>query len=184
LPELKQIADLLFSDFERHPVWIGVHNVDAGQPWYDDCDEETYRPWTAALPVAAEIGFVLVRASIELHDGSAYPGAVRAAAQDWDAPLRPGLPTASARYSGSDLTVLGVQQPRIFVGQRTFTFWGGQRGISQERRQAVYSALGKSPGSVFPLRFTADSQLATGLLAGRLDGFYRAVFGKAPEVEL
>ena len=60
-PELKQFSDLTPSDFERHPIWVDCHVVDYDEPWYDDTDEETYRPWAGPLPV--EIGSsVLVRA--------------------------------------------------------------------------------------------------------------------------
>lgn len=45
-PELKQIGALSLSDFLRHPVWVGVHTRDTDEPWYDETDEETYRPWT------------------------------------------------------------------------------------------------------------------------------------------
>ena len=33
-PELKQFADLTYSDFERYPVWVGVHDMDYGKPWW------------------------------------------------------------------------------------------------------------------------------------------------------
>jgi hypothetical protein len=69
-PELKQSWDLSSDDFERHRVWIGVHNVDIGEPWYDLSDEAIYRPWNRSLPVTAEEGFVLVAALFELRDGS------------------------------------------------------------------------------------------------------------------
>jgi hypothetical protein len=45
-------------------------------------------------------------------------------------------------------------------------------GIPAEERQAFYSALEKFPDAVFPLRFDADSGLATGAVAGQIEGFY------------
>jgi hypothetical protein len=184
LPVLKQITDLSFSDFERHPAWIGVHNIDFGQPWYDSSDEETFRSWTGALPVAAETGVVLVRASVELHDGGTYPGAIAAVDSNWDRPPGPGVRSISARFGDSMLVLLGIQQPRIFVGQEAFTFWGGRLGVPSERRQALYTALGKMPTSIFPLRFSADPQFATGILTGQVNGFYRSISGQPPQVEI
>jgi hypothetical protein len=48
-PVLKQFGDLTLADFERHPVWVSVHGLDEGAPWYDDTNEETFRPWTDDL---------------------------------------------------------------------------------------------------------------------------------------
>jgi hypothetical protein len=47
-------------------------------------------------------------------------------------------------------------------------------GIRAEERQAFYSALENVPNAVFPLRFNADSGLATGAVAGQIKGFYRS----------
>ena len=48
-PELKQFADLTPTDFERHPVWIACHAEDYAEPWFNETDEETFRPWMGAL---------------------------------------------------------------------------------------------------------------------------------------
>jgi hypothetical protein len=64
-PELKQFGDLTPADFERHPVWIACHWEDEGEPWYDETDEATFRPWTGALPAAPSEGMFLVRGSRE-----------------------------------------------------------------------------------------------------------------------
>jgi len=47
MPELKQFGDLYPADFDRHPVWVGSHGADDGQPWYDETDEETFDPLPA-----------------------------------------------------------------------------------------------------------------------------------------
>jgi hypothetical protein len=99
--ELKQFGELDLEDFQHHPVWIGCHTADYGRPWYEDTDEETFRPYTGKLPVDPSEGMLLIRALIELRDGSRYPGFVT-----------PG--------SG-----LGTQQPQIFVDGRRFSFWEG-----------------------------------------------------------
>ena len=154
MAEMKQFGDLSPADFDGHPVWVSCHGTDDGQPWYDETDEETFRPWTGALPVGQADGMFLVRATFELRNGSRYSGFITPA------------------FDGTDL---GVLQPHIFVGERCFSFWGGMFGIPAEERQAFYSALGNAPDAVFPLRFDAGSGLATGALAGQLKGFYRGV---------
>ena len=151
-PELKQFGDLLPADFERHPVWIGCHGEDADEPWYDETDEETFRPWTGALPAAPSAGTLLVRATFELRDGSRYLGFV--------------TPT----FVAGDL---GAQHPHMFIDDRRFWFWGGMFGIPPAKRRDFYAAIGKSAEAVFPVRFGADPGLATGATSGEAGGFYR-----------
>ena len=151
-PELKQFADLTPEDFEHHPVWIGCHTVDYDEPWYDSTDEETFRPWTGKLPAGASEGMLLVRATLELHDGTRHNGFVTPASKEGD---------------------LATQQPQIFAGARRFGFWGGIFGVPQNERQALCAALGKTPNQVFPLRFSVDPSLATGVTNGQVEGFYR-----------
>jgi hypothetical protein len=184
-PELKQFADLTYSDFERCPVWVGVHNMDYGKPWYDTSDESTYRPNTEPLPVAAECGAVLVRASFILCDGSRRHGFVRAVSPSWDVPLRKGMATPSSLSGGDSAhALLGIQQPRIFVNQDTVGFWGGVGGVASEKRQLFYTSLGKPAEAVFPIAFAADAGLATGLTDGEVRGFYRMVLGQPTVLEL
>jgi hypothetical protein len=125
------------------------HTADYGKPWYDDADEETFRPYAGELPADPSEGMLLVRAVISLKDGSTYPGF-----------MTPG--------SG-----LGTQQPQIFVDDRVFGFWGGMVGMAERAQQELYAALGKDPDAIFPLRFVADPGLASGIVEGQVDGFYR-----------
>jgi hypothetical protein len=191
IPELKQINTLTPAEFERHPVWVGVHNMDSGKPWYDLADEGTYRPWTDSLP-APERGFVLVTAKLILHDESVYSGFVTAAAHNWDAPPPPrrmkggGISQARshrARHGDSPLVILGFQQRTIFVNGRQFHFWGGMRGVAPEKRAAFYSAIGKPPEAIFPLQFIGEPNLSTGIVTGQVDGFYRSIWDQPPECE-
>jgi hypothetical protein len=151
-PRLRQFGDLSAADFERHPVWIACHTADCGEPWYGETNEETFRPWTGTLPVAPSDGMLLVRATLQLPDGTRYAGFVTPTSKDGD---------------------LGVQQPQIFVGDRRFDFWGGIRGHTAQERHALYAALGRDPDAIFPLQFNVDPRLATGSVAGEVLGFYR-----------
>ena len=55
-PTLKQFGDLSPLDFDASPVWVQCHIIDYDEPWYDDTDEETFRPWDRALPVDPDNG--------------------------------------------------------------------------------------------------------------------------------
>src|SRR6266481_7973753 len=126
-PELKQFGNLTSEDFERCAVWIGCHTFDYDEPWYDDTDEETFRPWDSDLPVDASQGMLLVRATIELRDGSRHSGFTTPALNRGD---------------------LGTQQPQIFAGDSRFGFWGGVIGVPVEERQALYAALERKADAI------------------------------------
>jgi hypothetical protein len=192
-PELRQAWELTLVDFERHPVWIGVHNFDFDKPWYDKSDEATFRPWTGDLPAPTTRGIVLVPATFTLRDNSTYPGYITALNADWDVAPPPrkvfgGGAVHRGKFSeryGGPLAILGRQHPQIFVRGQRFSFWGGFKGVSAEKRQAFYAAIGKSPDAVFPLRFDADPKFAVGILTGQVTGFYRtSLSGEPPQVEL
>jgi hypothetical protein len=151
-PELKQFGELSPADFQRHPVWIACHTEDFAEPWFNETDEETFRPWTSALPVGPSDGMSLVRATFELHDGSRHDGFLTPASKEGE---------------------LGTLQPHLFVSGKSFGFWGGMAGVRPDRRTALYEALGKGPEALFPIRFSTDADLATGVAAGQIDGFYR-----------
>jgi hypothetical protein len=194
-PTLKQIENLTPSDFDCHPIWVGVHNNDFGEPWYDQSDEQTYRPWTGPLPFPGKDRFAifLVATSFCLADGSVYPGYFNPASDDWDLPLQPrrmkdGSYTKplqwSARRGGSPLSVLALLRPVIFIADRAFGF---HLLRDPERRkasvQSFYSAIGKSPNAVFPVRFHADPGYFNGIVAGKMDGFYSFPLDKQPEID-
>jgi hypothetical protein len=52
-----------------------------------------------------------------------------------------------------------------------------------QERQALYNALEKAPDAIFPLRFSADPNLATGISTGQEDGFYRSLSKQPPAFE-
>ena len=67
-PELKQFGTITKADFERFPVWVNVHTLDYDESWYDETDEETFRPWTDELPIDPSLGMFLVRSQIIFAD--------------------------------------------------------------------------------------------------------------------
>jgi hypothetical protein len=95
---------------------------------------------------------LLVRATFELHDGSRHDGFLTPAFREGE---------------------IGALHPHLLVGDKSFGFWGGMFGVRADRRSAFYKALGKRPEAIFPIQFSADPNLATGVVTGRVDGFYR-----------
>lgn len=152
-PVLKQFGDLVPADFQQHPVWIGCHTADYDEPWYDETDEETFRPWTGELPAGPEEGMLLVRATFTIADGRVFVGFV------------------TPQHQGEPLD-LGLLQPALFLPSGELVqFWCGIVGVDDSTRRALYDGLGASAEQVFPIRFTADQGLTTGQASGTVPGF-------------
>lgn len=149
-PELKQFGDLTEADFERHPVWIGVHTVDTNEPWYDETDEETFRPRLASPPARLSEGMLLVKATFRLADGSLHRGFATPA---------------------QDAEDIATMQPQLFAGGRRFGFWHGMLAVSASEREALYRVLGRVGDRVFPLTFEAAPGLTSDLCRGTVQGF-------------
>jgi hypothetical protein len=191
VPELKQSPDLSLEDFQRHTVWVRVHNLDTNERWYELADAFTFRPWSGALPVDSEKVYVRIAASFVLRDGSEFPGYVRAVSNGW-ADLVPSPTTTKSgkphqqgsprsRFGGSQLAIFQQQLPTIFVGDQRFDFWRGlQLKDYEEIRQSFYRAVGKEPNAIFPIHFRGTPGLATGIVTGELSGFYRVKLGAIP----
>lgn len=154
-PELKQFGDLRTSDFERVPVWAACHSFDHEEAWYDDTDEETFRPWTGELPVDPSDGMFLVRAELRLADGRTLAG------------------FATPAITGTDAG-LGTTQPHIALDDEYFGFWGGLGGIDATQRADVIAKFGGDRGRIFPIQFRCDPKLTAGTASGTIDGFYRS----------
>jgi len=156
-PLLRQCADLVPADFEAAPVWIGCHTADYDEPWYDDTDEETFRPFAGPLPASPGEGMLLVRAQFTLGDGAQLHGFV--------------TPAFEEEVGLADL-LLGTQQPAIFAADRILQFWCGGIEPTPARMAETYQALGRGPRDTFPITFRAAPGLATGMTDGIIRGFY------------
>lgn len=150
-PHIKPFSEIVASDFEEHPVWVSCHSVDYDEPWYDEVDEEACRPWTGSLPVDPEEDMYLVRASCTLADGSVHAGFL--------------TPSVEAD--------MGTMQPHMFADNQRYGFWGGMLGVPKRERKKFYKLLGLKAKSVFPIHMEADSKLASGLVAVKVEGFYK-----------
>ena len=156
-PLLRQAGELTAESFDAHPVWVLRHVVDYDEPWYDDTDEETFRPWDGALPADPSRAIFLVAAQLAFADGS----------------TRPGFMTPSDVPDD-----VATMQPHVFIGGECFRFWGGVPGVAEVARLAFYRAAGEA-AHVFPIRCAASSSLARGIVSCSIDGFYRYEQGES-----
>jgi|HubBroStandDraft_2_1064218.scaffolds.fasta_scaffold629716_1 hypothetical protein len=184
LPLLRDISELTPSDFREHPLWVCVHGRDQEAPWYEQTNDQTYRPWIGALPYVPKSPFdaVLVAAIFELADGTTYRGYFNPVAENWDEPLPPrklrdGSFTKplqwSARRGGSPLSILSLHHPVIFIDGVLHEFhWLRDSERRRLKIEAFYGAIGKPPADTFPIRYHCDPSLFQGIVEGQLDGFF------------
>jgi hypothetical protein len=145
-PPLKQVGALVPADFDRHPVWFFVHALDYGEPWHDETDEDTVRPWTGDLPLRPGDATFVAGATFQLADGTALPGFVILSG---DAP-----------------------QPTVFAPSgEPVAFWWGAFPPDPEQKAAAYAALDRGPESVFPARWTLPAGTVAGVSKGIVEGF-------------
>jgi len=149
-PELKQFGDLRSADFDRYPVWIACHTGDFGEPWFDETDEETFRPWTSALPVGPSDGMLFVRAIFVLRDGSHHEGFLTPAFKVGD---------------------LGAMQPQIFNRRPEIQILGWYVWVPAISERASTRRSGM-PRCYLPIQFSAVPGVASGVVSGRVEGFY------------
>lgn len=154
-PLLKQCSNLMPSDFSQHPVWVNVHVIDYEEDWYNETDEETFRPWDGNLPADPSETMFLVKAKLTLADGSEYDGFI----------------TPQQESGEPDL---GTIQPHLFTNSGEFVgFWFGMFQPSQKDINGIYEKLGKNANQVFPIKFEAQDGIATGIVKGVVPGFCR-----------
>jgi hypothetical protein len=154
-PLLKQFGDLTLSDFSQHPVWVNVHVIDYEEDWYNETDEETFRPWDGNLPADPSETMFLVKARLTLADGSEYDGFI----------------TPQQESGEPDL---GTIQPCLFTKSGEIVwFWFGNFQPSQKDINGIYEKLSKNANQVFPIKFKAQDGIATGIVKGIIPGFCR-----------
>lgn len=124
--------------------------MDYGAPWYDDTDEETFRPWTDAIPVDPANGMFLVRAAVTFADESEAEGFLTPAFEAGD---------------------MGTMQPHVFVSERSFGFWGGMFGVRSEVQSEFLDLTAKSADQIFPMRFRGQPWLSKGVIDAEVSGW-------------
>lgn len=164
-PQLVQFGDLRAAHFAAHAVWVACHSVDEDAEWFDETDEETFRPGPARRPADAADAMYLVAAEFTLADGTQLDGFVT-----------PALPSDAS---------MGTWQPHLFAPDGLAQgFWTGMMGMTPEQRGDVYRRLNRVADAVFPIHFRARPGLTVQPTEGRIEGFYRITGLRAPpEVE-
>ncbi len=156
-PILKQFSELKQLDFTKHPVWVHCHIIDYNKPWYNDTNEETFRPWSGKFPVKPSYTTFLVRSAFTLNDGTVYQGFV----------------TPVEEFKDDIQMHLGTIQPHILhPSMGVVPFWYGFRKPRSEEIKNCYKLLQKTAGEVFPMHFKIGPNLSTGISGGKLFGFY------------
>lgn len=158
-PILKQFAALSPEDFERHPVWIACHVADYGEPWYDETDEETFRPYSGPFPTDTS-DLLLVSAIAIMNDGSTHAGFL-----------------SPSRQAG-DLANL---QPHVFVGACAYGLGWSESLTENGEHSSTRSPSTRSRCSRFGSRRTLPSRRVSwrlrsqGGTASRRNRAHRAV---------
>lgn len=157
-PLLKQFNDLTEDDLRRHPIWLCVHGVDDGKPWYADTDEVTHRPWDRAFPydrTDPRRSMVVVRTEFVFADGTAATGLLTP-------PMRDGRHVTAP----SDL------QPQVFVAGGSVAFYEPLRRLAERSLGRLRQAFHRDAASIFPVRYAVSSDLVRPVIAGELAGVY------------
>jgi len=149
-PILRQLLELTPEDFATYPIWIGCHVADYDEPWFDDTDEETFRPWLGERPVDQSDETLLVRADAKLADGSKLSGF-----------LTPSV----------DPSDVSSSHPHAFVGERAFGFWSGVLDTATRDASAFQQAVGSDVARILPITFTVDDDVVTGGLTVIVEGW-------------
>jgi hypothetical protein len=163
-PALKQFYELTERDFEAHPVWVSVHTTDYDEPWYDESDEETFRPWLGELPMS-KWTMQLVRCECRFVDGTTFPGFL--------------TPQPDHRNAAEDL---GTMQPHLWLASGAAVgFWEGVIR-DEEARANFYNEVGRAPETIFPIRCVANRGLTRGHDSCEVAGFH-VLQDETPAVE-
>lgn len=150
---LKSFGELIESDFKIYPVWVMCHIIDYDQPWYNQTNEETYRPWTGEIPVTPQSDF-LAKAVFSFKDGTTYNG-FTAACNNLDyTKITPSLVNAT-----------------LFNKDRQESFWRGGLEIKESDINDFYFRMGKTSQQVFPIQYAVKQELVTESINGEIIGF-------------
>lgn len=157
----KQVYELAPQDLERFAVWeFALDEEDEeGQ------DEATVRPYEPNGRLDPSDGMFIVRARLQLADGTRMLGYL-----------------TPANHAEVDL---GTVQPSIVTQDGQVSFWCGVITPEPAQLAACYARLGKfSPGEVFPIRFQADVDIVGGPIEGEVPGFMVLEDFKASEARV
>ena len=85
---------------------------------------------------------------------------------------------------GTPLSILAIQCPVIFIGEKGYDFHL-RRDLRARERDIVefYKAIEEQPGDVFPIYFSSAPEHFRGIVCGQLDGFYSFPLGRPYEID-
>lgn len=171
-PLLVQYRDIKREHFASHPVWVGVHGTDEAEPWYEDADEETFRPWLGALPVDPDEAMFLVRATFTFADATVMPGfLIPTPGPEPTNRVLAGIRRILDHQSSTERRMREMLQAEAFLPSgRREQFYDGLIA-RPDVRAAFLTELGKRSVDLFPVHVAAPPGLTTGRAAGTFDEF-------------
>lgn len=98
--------------------------------------------------------------------------------------LIPHLNSGAPDGGGSPLSILAVHRPVIFIAERAYDF-RLKRNLDSRKQHILdfYAAIDRLPEEVFPVTFSADPAHFSGIISGRIDGFYSFPLDKPFEID-
>jgi len=144
----KQVYELTPEDLQRCPIWEYALDEEGEEGQ----DEATVRPVEPNGLLDPEHGSYIVRAILNLADGTRFTGYMNTPFQ-------------------GDIG-LGTLQPVIVVPTGQIVFWWGMIQPSATDIAESFKRLDKaSPRQIFPLKFTSDVGMVGGPVEGEISGF-------------
>jgi hypothetical protein len=156
-PIRKRVGDLAPSDLQDYPTWEFAIDEEG-----EGGDEETVRPRPEVEFVDPAESLFIVRAEFVAADGTRLDGFV----------------------SPHEKRHVAHVQPTIVTDKAHVLFWFGIVPPTRAELNASYSALGKAPEELFPLRYRAVVEHAGSELEGEINGFMHYEPGHTKSVTL
>jgi hypothetical protein len=182
--EIRQEEYLTEHDFKAWPVWRDAkHAVHEGSNV--EIEERAFAPWTK--PITTDIIWphskILVSGSFRFADGTDYPGFFQLVGINWDDPLPPrkmkdgslAKPLQwSARHGGTELSILSLISPIVFVkGDQLHFNFHRMLQVRETHIRVFYAHIAKTPRETFPVRFETGYGNKGTVNSGIIPGFYR-----------
>ena len=158
LPEFKLFDELTARDFITTPIWIDCHLSDFEQPWYDELDDEAFRPWTGQFPVPDELA-CLVSTNFTTSNDILLEGFIE---HGFDERADADFPSF---------------RPRAFLDEKDrIDFWHGnvyQFGAEQLNAdmQKLQMRCNAELDAILPVHFSAKAGLLQNEISGSIKGF-------------
>jgi len=150
---VKRFGDFAAADFEIYPIWVPCPPEDGDETPAGPSDDDTYRPYLDAFPVAHDLPVFLARTTLTLADGTAFAG-------------------FATRPADGVTFDLSSARPQLFTGAgQRFGFWFGNSSPTTSQKSDFYVAMGKSAEAIFPIMNAVSTDISLVDLTIQIPGF-------------